>query len=109
MSDAWAAVRGRPVRFLASAWPWRSLAYVSSTVPIGLAWLILLLVVVGVGVATIVVVAGLFVLAGLPTLTRLAAAGERRRLRLIFRGQPVGGRSGSWTPWRWCCCRLRSC
>jgi signal transduction histidine kinase len=89
MSDAWTAVRGRPARFLASVWPWRSLAYVGSTVPIGLAWLIVLLVVFGVGVATIVVVAGLFVLAGLPTLARLAAAGERRRLRLMFPGRPV--------------------
>jgi signal transduction histidine kinase len=87
MSDAWTAVRGHPARFLVSAWPWRSLAYVISTVPIGLAWLIVLLVVFGVGVATIVVVAGLFVLAGLPTLAHLAARGERRRLRLIFPAQ----------------------
>lgn len=70
-------------------WPWRSLAYVATTVPIGLGWLILLFVVLTVGVATIVVVAGLFVLAGLPTLAHLAAAGERRRLRLIFPGLPV--------------------
>ncbi|MEU7608195.1 histidine kinase [Micromonospora sp. NPDC049204] len=89
MDDAWTAVRGRPTRFLASVWPWRSLAYVATTVPIGLGWLILLLVVLTVGVATIVVVAGLFVLAGLPTLTHLAAAGERRRLQLIFPGRPV--------------------
>ncbi|MEU7751321.1 histidine kinase [Micromonospora sp. NPDC049171] len=61
----------------------------ATTVPIGLGWLILLLVVLTVGVATIVVVAGLFVLAGLPTLAHLAAAGERRRLRLIFPGRPV--------------------
>jgi signal transduction histidine kinase len=98
MSDAWTALRGRPVRFLASAWPWRSLAYVSSTVPIGLAWLILLVVVAGVGVATIVLVAGLFVLAGLPTLTHLAAAGERRRLRLIFRGPPADRRPAQRDP-----------
>ncbi|MEU8218321.1 sensor histidine kinase [Micromonospora taraxaci] len=89
MDDAWTAVRGRPTRFLASVWPWRSLAYVATTVPIGLGWLILLLVVLTVGVATIVVVAGLFVLAGLPTLAHLAAAGERRRLRLIFPGRLV--------------------
>ncbi|MEU1590582.1 histidine kinase [Micromonospora sp. NPDC005710] len=89
MSDAWTAVRGRPTRFLASVWPWRSLTYVATTVPIGLGWLILLLMVLTVGVATIVVVAGLFVLAGLPTLAHLAAAGERRRLRLIFPGRPV--------------------
>ncbi|GAA2628633.1 sensor histidine kinase [Paractinoplanes durhamensis] len=89
MSDAWTAVRGRPTRFLASAWPWRSLAYVGSTVPVGVAWLILLLVVLGVGVATIVVVAGLFVLAGVPRLARRAASGERRRLRLMFPERPA--------------------
>jgi signal transduction histidine kinase len=92
MSDAWTAVRGRPALFLVSAWPWRSLAYVGSTVPIGLTWLIVLLVVLGVGVTTIVVVAGLFVLAGVPTLAHLAAEGERRRLRLIFPGRPAGRR-----------------
>ncbi|WP_328474485.1 histidine kinase [Actinoplanes sp. NBC_00393] len=87
--DAWTAVRGRPTRFLLSAWPWRALAYVASTVPIGLAWLILLLVMLAVGGATVIVVAGLFVLAGIPVLARLAAASERRRLRLIFPGRPA--------------------
>ncbi|WP_326554739.1 sensor histidine kinase [Micromonospora sp. NBC_01813] len=89
MSDAWTAVRGRPARFLASVWPWRSLAYLVTTVPIGLAWLTVLLVVVAVGVATVVVIAGLLVLAGIPVLVHLAAAGERRRLRLIYPGRPV--------------------
>ena len=45
--------------------------------------------VLAVGVATIVVVAGLLVLAGIPMLAHLAAAGERRRLRLIFPGRPA--------------------
>src|SRR3712207_4439036 len=98
MSDAWTVVRGHPARFLASVWPWRSLAYVASTVPIGLAWLIILLVVLVVGVATVVVVAGLFVLAGIPMLAHLAATGERRRLRLIFPGRPVSRPSGPRDP-----------
>jgi len=89
MSDAWTAVRGHPARFLASVWPWRALAYLATTVPIGLAWLIVLLVVFAVGVATVVVVAGLLVLAGIPVLAHLAAAGERRRIRLVFPGRPV--------------------
>lgn len=89
MSDAWTAVRGHPVRFLASAWPWRSLAYLATTVPIGLAWLTVLAVVVAVGAATVVVIAGLLVLAGIPVLVHLAAAGERRRIRLIYPGRPV--------------------
>jgi signal transduction histidine kinase len=93
--DAWTAVRGRPARFLTSAWPWRALAYVSSTLPLGLAWLIVLVAVLGVGVATIVVVAGLLVFAGIPTLARIAARGELRRTRLIYPGptlEPSGGR-----------------
>lgn len=89
MSDAWTAVRGHPARFLASVWPWRSLAYLATTVPVGLAWLIVLLVVVAVGAATVVLIAGLLVLAGIPVLVHLAAAGERRRLRLIYPGLPV--------------------
>jgi len=89
VSDAWTAVRGHPARFLASAWPWRSLAYLTSTVPVGLAWLIVLLVVVSVGAATVVLIAGLLVLAGVPVLVHLAAAGERRRLRLIYPGRPA--------------------
>jgi signal transduction histidine kinase len=88
MPDAWTAVRGHPARFLASVWPWRSLAYLATTVPIGLAWLIVLAVVFAVGVATVVVVAGVLVLAGLPVLAHLAAAGERRRIRLVFPGRP---------------------
>lgn len=89
MSDAWTAVRGHPARFLASAWPWRSLAYLASTVPVGLAWLTVLAVVVAVGAATVVLIAGLLVLAGIPVLVHLAAAGERRRLRLIYPGRPA--------------------
>ncbi|GIF63932.1 histidine kinase [Asanoa ishikariensis] len=94
--DAWSAVRGRPVRFLTSVWPWRALAYVASTLPIGLAWLLVMVVVLGVGVATIVVVAGLFVLAGLPTLAHLAARGERWRIRLVIPGRrgPLAPRDG---------------
>ncbi|WJK39838.1 sensor domain-containing protein [Solwaraspora sp. WMMA2056] len=89
MSDAWTAVRGHPARFLASAWPWRSLAYLATTVPVGLAWLTVLAVVVAVGAATVVLIAGLLVLAGIPVLVRLAAADERRRIRLIYPGRPA--------------------
>ena len=94
--DAWTAVRGRPTRFLTSVWPWRALAYVISTLPLGLVWLIVLVAVLGVGVATIVVVAGLLVFAGIPRLARIAARGELRRTRLLYPGGPVfepkGGR-----------------
>ena len=129
--DAWTAVRGRPWRFLASAWPWRSLAYVVATVPIGLAGCSSCSVTLAIGVATVVVVVGLLVLAGVPLLARLIAAAERARARVGpaardrhrgcrcasssgRRGLPrrlAGDRasrscwrpcSGSSTPWCWC-------
>jgi signal transduction histidine kinase len=84
ISDAWAAVRGRPWRFLASSWPWRSLAYVTTAVPAGLACLIALTVILGVGLLTLPIVVGLFLLTGVPRLATVVAAGERRRLRLVL-------------------------
>jgi signal transduction histidine kinase len=82
--DAWTAVRGRPWRFLGSRWPWRSLAYVAATVPVGLACLGTLLVVLGVGVLTLPILVGLLVLGGVPRIATVVAAGERRRLRLVL-------------------------
>ena len=35
MADAWSALRGHPVRFLGSSWPWRALAYLVTTVVVG--------------------------------------------------------------------------
>lgn len=81
--DAWTAVRGRPWRFLFSAWPWRSLAYLVTTVPVGLAACAVLFVVVGVGLLTLVVVVGLLVLAGVPAVAAVVADVERRRSRLV--------------------------
>ena len=49
-------LRGHPARFLGSSWPWRSLAYLLTTVAVGLATL---LVCVGcLGVLTLVIVVG---------------------------------------------------
>ena len=83
-ADAWSAVRGRPLRFLGSSWPWRSLAYLATTIPVGLAALVVLGVVLTVGVLTMVVVAGLLVLAGIPVLAGFLASVERRRLGLVL-------------------------
>lgn len=82
--DAWAAVRGRPWLFLASWWPWRSLAYLVTAVPLGLVTCLVLLFMLFVGVATTVFVVGLFVLAGIPTVAAAVAALERVRLRLVL-------------------------
>jgi signal transduction histidine kinase len=82
--DAWTAVRGRPWRFLVSSWPWRSLAYVAATVPVGLVCLVTLLAVLGVGVLTLPIVAGLLLLTRVPVVASVVAAGERRRIRLVL-------------------------
>lgn len=91
--DAWAAVRGRPWRFLLSSWPWRSLAYVATTVPIGMAACVVLVVVLGIGLLTVVILVGLLVLAAVPRVTTVIADLERRRLGLVLPGaiQPRPG------------------
>ena len=91
--DAWTAVRGRPWRFLSSSWPWRSVAYLATTVPVGLAVLAALFIVLGVGLLTLVVVVGLLVLAGVPRIATVIADLERRRLGLVLPGaiQPRSG------------------
>jgi signal transduction histidine kinase len=93
--DAWSAVRGRPERFLRSAWPWRSILYVATTVPVGVAVLVVLFLVVGIGVLTAVLVVGVLILARVPGIARLVAAGERWRLALV---RP--GTVGDPVPWR---------
>lgn len=82
-ADAWTALRGHPGRFLLSAWPWRSLVYVATSVPVGLVTLAVLASALAVGVATIVIVVGVAVLAGIPFLTGLLGVLERRRLALV--------------------------
>lgn len=82
--DAWAAVRGRPWEFLASRWPWRSIGYLLTTVPVGITVLVSLLLTVGVGVLTLVVVVGIVVLAAIPRITGGIAILERARVRLIL-------------------------
>ncbi|MBL7498259.1 sensor domain-containing protein [Frankia sp. CNm7] len=90
---AWAAVRGRPWRFLFSRWPWLSLVYLASSVPVGLGCLVVLALVVGLGVLTAVVVVGLLLLAGVPLFTAVIAAMERARLRLVLPREAAGPRA----------------
>src|SRR5687768_7642336 len=92
--DAWTAVRGRPWRFLLSAWPCRSLLYVATTVPIGFVTFAVLFVVLGVGLLTLVVVVGLLVLAAVPLIAAVIAELERRRLGLVLPGA-LQARSGT--------------
>lgn len=82
--NAWVAVRGRPWSFLSSRWPWRSLAYLSSTVPVGIVCLLFMLVLIGVGLLTMVVLVGLVLLAGVPRVASAVAEAERVRARLVL-------------------------
>jgi len=82
-SDAWAALRDRPWRFLATSWPWRSLAYLVTTVLVGLPTLVVLFCTLFIGGLTVVVVVGVVVLSSVPVLTGLIGVLERRRLGLV--------------------------
>ncbi len=82
--DAWSALRGRPWRFLTSVWPWRCLAYLVSTVPVGLVVLVALSAVIGLGALTAVIVVGLLLLTSVPLITTVVAEVERARLRLVL-------------------------
>src|SRR5688500_2072653 len=88
--DAWASVRGHPGRFLTSSWPWRSLAYLVSTVPMGIVCLLVLALQVAIGLLTAVVVVGLVVLAGVPRVATAVAVLERRRAHLVQPGAAGG-------------------
>ncbi|HEX5090767.1 MAG TPA: sensor domain-containing protein [Nocardioides sp.] len=44
--DAWSALRGHPARFLRSRWPWRSLAYLLTSLLVGIPLVVLLLALV---------------------------------------------------------------
>ncbi len=77
----WRAL-ARP-RFLLTSWPWRSLGYLASTVPVGGAALLALGLVTGIGALTAVA------LVGIPLLVMAVLAGipigsiERHRIRLL--------------------------
>jgi signal transduction histidine kinase len=86
--DAWTAVRGSPLGFLGSAWPWRSLAYLLTSIPLGVATFLVLGLGLVVGVATLVVVVGAVVLAGLPVIAAAIGVVERRRLGLVRQRAP---------------------
>ena len=43
MADAWSALRDHPARFLGSSWPWRALAYLATTLLVGIPIVVVLL------------------------------------------------------------------
>jgi signal transduction histidine kinase len=92
-APVWSVLTGPPLRFLTSAWPWRSLGYLASAIPLGLLAMVAFVVVIFVGVLTAPLVVGFFILANMPVLGRWAGTVERRRLTLMGRvaGTPVPG------------------
>jgi signal transduction histidine kinase len=80
---SWQAITQQPLRFLASAWPWRSLAYLVSGVVLGGAAIFVLSVVAFTGVILTIVVVGLFVLLGVILSGIPVARFERWRLGLV--------------------------
>jgi signal transduction histidine kinase len=90
--DAWTALRARPWHYLASRWPWTALAYLLSTIPVGLVMLAVLATTLVIGGLTVVLVVGLVVLAGIPVLAGLLGVVERARLRLVL-GRTSSGMS----------------
>ncbi|MCR1786025.1 sensor domain-containing protein [Nocardioides carbamazepini] len=89
--SAWSALRGNPVRFLLSSWPWRSLAYLASSAVVGLTVLMVLLGLLLTGAVTAVLVVGFLLIGAIPLVAVAVLALERRRIRLVQPGVvPLG-------------------
>lgn len=73
----------RPLSFLTSSWPWRSLAYLSGGVLVGAAAVLVFAVGLAVGVILLVVLIGVAPLVGLVLASTVVATVERRRLALV--------------------------
>ncbi|MCX5205312.1 sensor domain-containing protein [Streptomyces sp. NBC_00237] len=82
-TTAWQAMAQRPVSFLTSVWPWRSLAYLAGGVLFGAAVVVVFGLVLAAGLALLLVLVGVVVLAGLVLASTWVASMERRRLRLV--------------------------
>lgn len=73
----------RPLSFLTSSWPWRSLAYLISGVLFGTAAVAILAACLAAGVVLLVVLIGIAPLVGLVLASGAVATVERHRLRLV--------------------------
>lgn len=81
---AWTALASR--RYLVSSWPWRSYAYLLSSVPVSLLTIFVLIVSALLSVALSPVLIGIVMLTALPLLGVLIGGIERRRARLMIPG-----------------------
>ncbi|MEU6803701.1 sensor histidine kinase [Streptomyces neyagawaensis] len=84
-TTAWQAMSQRPLGFLTSSWPWRSLAYLTGGVVVGAAAVLVFALGLAAGIALLVVLIGVAPLVGLVLASTGVAAVERSRLRLVDR------------------------
>ncbi|WP_093611572.1 sensor histidine kinase [Streptomyces indicus] len=82
-TTAWQAMAQRPLSFLTSSWPWRSLAYLGGGVLVGAAAVLVFALGLAAGLALLVVLIGVAPLVGLVLASTVVATVERRRLRLV--------------------------
>ncbi|MFF9098442.1 sensor histidine kinase [Streptomyces sp. NPDC014802] len=82
-TTAWQAMAQRPLSFLTSSWPWRSLAYLSGGVLVGAVAVLVFAVGLAAGLALLVVLIGVAPLVGLVLASTVVATVERRRLSLV--------------------------
>ncbi|MER5952009.1 sensor histidine kinase [Streptomyces sp. NPDC001904] len=82
-TTAWQAMAQRPLSFLTSSWPWRSLAYLSGGVLVGAAAVVVFTLGLAAGLILLVVLIGVAPLVGLVFASTVVATVERRRLRLV--------------------------
>ncbi|MFD7618299.1 sensor histidine kinase [Streptomyces sp. NPDC059802] len=82
-TTAWQAMAQRPLSFLTSSWPWRSLAYLSGGVVVGAAAVLVLAAGLAAGLALLIVLIGVAPLVGTVLAATVVATVERRRLRLV--------------------------
>ncbi|GAB3213573.1 sensor histidine kinase [Marinactinospora endophytica] len=80
---AWQAMAQRPLRFLSSGWPWRSLAYLVTGVVVGAVAVGVFVAGLVAGLVLLVVLVGAALLVGVVLLSIAVAAVERFRLRLV--------------------------
>ncbi|MGW1883936.1 sensor histidine kinase [Streptomyces sp. NPDC001970] len=80
---AWQAMAQRPLSFLTSTWPWRSLAYLATGVVVGAAAVAVFVTGLVAGLILLVVLVGVAPLVGVVLSSITVATVERRRLRLV--------------------------
>lgn len=106
---AWQAMAQRPVRFLTSPWPWRSLAYLLSGVAFGAVTVLLFGLGLAAGITLLLFLVGVAPLVGLVLASVAVARVERWRLLLVDRdGVPAPHRPTKGTgPRAWMAIRLK--